>query len=228
MAGCGPVRASRRDGVEGVGHRDDACAQRNVCTGETVGIALPVHALVVMAHQSGEVRILRPSTSPTGNVHGMPLAAALGACGFDFGSRMHEPPWAAPERVVLIDVRSLDPGERELVRDNGLHVFTMSEIDRCGVAAVVHQALDIVAGESWVHLSLDVDVCDPEIAPGVGTPVRGGLSYREAHLAMELIAESRLMTSMEVVELNPVLDLADETGILAVDLVASALGARIL
>jgi arginase len=170
----------------------------------------------------------RPSTSPTGNVHGMPLAAALGACGFDFGSGMHEPPWAAPERVVLIGVRSLDPGERELVRDLGLHVFTMSDIDRRGVAAVVHQALDIVAGASWVHLSLDVDVCDPEIAPGVGTPVRGGLSYRETHLAMELIAESRLMTSMEVVELNPVLDLADETGILAVDLVASALGARIL
>jgi arginase len=170
----------------------------------------------------------RPSTSPTGNVHGMPLAAALGACGFDFGSGMHEPPWAAPERVVLIGIRSLDPGERELVRDMGLHVFTMSDIDRRGVAAVVHQALDIVAGASWVHLSLDVDVCDPEIAPGVGTPVRGGLSYREAHLAMELIAESRLMTSMEVVELNPVLDLADETGILAVDLVASALGARIL
>jgi arginase len=158
----------------------------------------------------------------------MPLAAALGACGFDFGSGMHEPPWAAPERVVLIGVRSLDPGERELVRDMGLNVFTMSDIDRRGVAAVVHQALDIIAGASWVHLSLDVDVCDPEIAPGVGTPVRGGLSYREAHLAMELIAESRLMTSMEVVELNPVLDLADETGILAVDLVASALGARIL
>jgi arginase len=228
MAGCGPVRASRGDGVEGVGHRDDACAQRNVCTGETVGITLPVHALVLMAHQSGEVRILRPSTSPTGNVHGMPLAAALGACGFDFRSGMHEPPWGAPERPVLIGVRSLDPGERELVRDMGLHVFTMSDIDRRGVAAVVHQALDIVAGASWVHLSLDVDVCDPEIAPGVGTPVRGGLSYGEAHLAMELIAESRLMTSMEVVELNPVLDLADETGILAVDLVASALGVRIL
>ena len=104
----------------------------------------------------------------------------------------------------------------------------MSDIDRRGIAKVMADALEVVTGEGYVHLSLDMDACDPEIAPGVGTPVRGGLSYREAHLAMELIAESKLLTSVEVVELNPILDHADETALLAVELVASALGARIL
>jgi arginase len=104
----------------------------------------------------------------------------------------------------------------------------MADIDRRGLAKVVNSALEVVSGAPFVHLSLDVDACDPEIAPGVGTPVRGGLSYREAHLAMELIADAGVMTSLEVVEVNPVLDLADTTGQLAVELAASALGARIL
>lgn len=169
----------------------------------------------------------RPETSPSGNVHGMPLAAALGACGFDLDG-FESPPWVDPQRVALVGVRSLDPGEKALVADRGLKVFTMADIDRRGVAKVMSDALDVVRGDGYVHLSLDVDVCDPEIAPGVGTPVRGGLSYREAHLAMELIAEAGILSSMEVVEVNPILDHADETGILAVELVASALGARIL
>ncbi len=169
----------------------------------------------------------RPETSPSGNVHGMPLAAALGACGFDLNG-FDPPPWADPQRVALVGIRSLDPGEKALVSRLGLKIFTMADIDRRGVAKIMAEALEVVRGDGYVHVSLDVDVCDPEIAPGVGTPIRGGLSYREAHLAMELIAEAGILSSMEVVEVNPILDHADETGILAVELVASALGARIL
>ncbi len=169
----------------------------------------------------------RPETTPSGNVHGMPLAAALGACGFSLDG-FEGPPWVDPSKVALVGIRSLDPGEKHLVNELGLRVFTMSDIDRRGVADVMANALAVVADAEHVHVSLDVDVCDPEIAPGVGTPVRGGLSYREAHLAMELIAEARVLTSIEVVELNPILDHAGETGSLAVELVASALGSRIL
>ena len=169
----------------------------------------------------------RPETSPSGNVHGMPLAAAIGAADFALDG-LGPPPWVDPERVAIVGARLLDPGEKQLVRDLGIKVFTMSDIDRRGIAKVMRDALEVVAGDCFVHLSLDIDVCDPEIAPGVGTPVRGGLSYREAHLAMEIIAESEMLTSIEVVELNPILDHADETARLAVELVASALGARIL
>jgi arginase len=169
----------------------------------------------------------RPQTSPSGNVHGMPLAAALGGCGFSiegFGA----PPWTDSSRVALVGIRELDSGEKEFVRERGIAAFTMSEIDRQGVGEIVRRAIDVVTGDNFVHLSLDVDVCDPEIAPGVGTPVRGGLSYREAHLAMELISEASILTSMEVVEVNPILDHANMTGDLAVELIASALGASIL
>ena len=169
----------------------------------------------------------RPETSPSGNVHGMPLAAALGACGFSLDG-FDGPPWVDPARVALVGVRSLDPGEKDLVKDKGIAVFTIADLDRWGVAAIMREAIDVVRGPGFVHLSLDVDVCAPEIAPGVGTPVRGGLSYREAHLAMELIAEAEILSSMEIVEVNPILDHADETGILACELAASALGARIL
>jgi arginase len=169
----------------------------------------------------------RPETSPSGNVHGMPLATALGRTGFTVDGTP-APPWVDPDRVAVVGVRSLDPGEKDLIRELGIRVFTMHEIDRRGVADVMNEALEVIRGPGFVHVSLDVDACDPEIAPGVGTPVKGGLSYREAHLAMEIVYESKLMTSMEVVEVNPILDLADATGLLAVDLVASALGARIL
>jgi arginase len=168
-----------------------------------------------------------PDSSPSGNVHGMPLAAALGACGFEIEG-LGATPWVDPARVALVGVRELDAGEKALARELDLCVLTMADIDRRGIASAMHEALTVVQGPSFVHLSLDVDVCDPEIAPGVGTPVRGGLSYREAHLAMELIAEAGLLTSLEVVEVNPILDHANATGALAVELVASALGARIL
>jgi arginase len=170
----------------------------------------------------------RPETSPTGNVHGMPLAAALGLAGSEFESDAWPLPALAPERVALVAVRSLDPAEIELLSDLAVHVYTMSDVDRLGVERVIRQALSAVAGPGFVHVSLDMDALDPDIAPGVGTPVRGGLSYREAHLALELVAESGLANSLEVVEVNPILDRENETAKLAVELVASALGARIL
>jgi arginase len=170
----------------------------------------------------------RPQTSPSGNVHGMPLAAALGLAGPEFESDAWPLPSADPERVAIVGVRALDDGERALLATLGVRVFTMSEIDRLGMETVIREALDVIAGPGFVHVSLDLDALDPEIAPGVGTPVRGGLSYREAHLAMELVAESGLAGSLEVVEVNPILDRENATAELAVELVASALGARIL
>ena len=170
----------------------------------------------------------RPETSPTGNVHGMPLAVALGKAGSEFESDAFRLPAVDPARVALVGVRSLDEAERELLAALDARVYTMSDLDRLGVESVMREALEHVAGEGFVHVSLDMDVLDPDVAPGVGTPVRGGLSYREAHLAMELVAESGLAGSLEVVEVNPILDRENETAKLAVELVASALGARIL
>jgi len=168
----------------------------------------------------------RPSTSPTGNVHGMPLAAALGVAGDAFLSDVFPTP--SVRKAALVGIRSLDAGERALIADLGLRVFTMAEIDRRGLEAVLEEALDALAGEPFLHVSFDLDAVDPMFAPGVGTPVPGGLSYREAHLALELVAEAGVFDSLDVVEVNPILDRANETGRLAVELVASALGQRIL
>jgi arginase len=170
----------------------------------------------------------RPDTSPSGNVHGMPLAAALGLGGPEFESDVFLLPALEARRVVLFGVRSLDPAERELLGELDVLVFTMSDLDRTGIERAMREALERLQGPGFVHVSLDLDVLDPEVAPGVGTPVRGGLSYREAHLALELVAESGLAGSLEVVEVNPILDRENETAKLAVELVASALGARIL
>jgi arginase len=137
-------------------------------------------------------------------------------------------PAVEARRVSLVGVRSLDVGEKNLLRDLGVAVYTMTEVDRRGVEECVGDALDHARGAAFVHVSLDMDVVDPDVAPGVGTPVRGGLSYREAHLAMELVAESALADSFEIVEVNPILDRENETGKLAVELAASAFGARIL
>lgn len=169
-----------------------------------------------------------PGTSPTGNVHGMPLAAALGLAGPGFESSSWPLPALDPKKVALVGVRSLDEGERVLLREAGVRVFTMSEIDRIGVERAVRESLDRIAGARFVHVSLDMDALDPVVAPGVGTPVPGGLTYREAHLALELAAESGLVGSLEVVEVNPILDRENTTAETAVELVASALGKRIL
>ena len=169
-----------------------------------------------------------PDTSPTGNVHGMSLAAALGLGGEIFESDEWTFPALDPSRVALIGIRSLDASEKPRLRDLGARVYTMSDVDRIGIERAVRESLTHVAGAGFVHVSLDLDVLDPEVAPGVGTPVKGGLSYREAHLALELVAESGLMGSMEVVEVNPMLDTRNATAELAVELVASALGKTIL
>jgi arginase len=169
-----------------------------------------------------------PETTPSGNVHGMPLAAALGRGGPGFESPAWTLPALEPERVAVIGTRALDPGERALIGELGLAVHTMSELDRRGIEAVVSEALERARGAAFTHVSLDLDGLDPEVAPGVGTAVRGGLTYREAHLAMELIAASGLLCCLEIVEVNPILDRENVTAELAVGLATSALGATTL
>jgi arginase len=158
----------------------------------------------------------------------MVLAAALDLAGDAFHYDGWQLPAVAPGKLALVGVRSLDQGERELLHHIEAKVFTMSEVDRMGVEVCMREAIAHASGSAFLHVSLDMDVVDPDHAPGVGTPVRGGLSYREAHLAMETVAESGKAGSFDVVEVNPVLDRENATGRLAVELVASALGARIL
>ncbi len=199
----------------------------SIALGTLVGMASahgPGGVIWVDAH--GDLNT--PESSPSGNVHGMVLAAALGLCGPAFEHEGWTLPAVEAGRLALVGVRSLDQGERELLKRLDAKVFTMSEVDRIGIEPCMHDALAHAAGANFLHVSLDMDVLDPEHAPGVGTPVRGGLSYREAHLAMEIVAESGLMDSLDVVEVNPVLDRENATAELAVELVASALGARIL
>jgi arginase len=194
----------------------------------TLGGLAAVHgvggALWIDAH--GDLNT--PVTSPSGNVHGMVLAAALGLVDEGLDSESWTLPALDPDRVALVGVRSLDKAERTLLLDSNIRVYTMSDIDRIGVERAIRESLAHIAGPGFVHVSLDMDVIDPDVAPGVGTPVRGGLSYREAHLAMELISESGLLGSLEVVEVNPILDRENQTAQLAVELAASALGERIL
>jgi arginase len=169
-----------------------------------------------------------PETTPSGNVHGMPLAAVLGRGGPGFESAAWTLPAVEPERVSVIGARALDPGERALIGELGLAVHTMSELDRRGIEAVVGEALERAAGAPFTHISLDLDGLDPEVAPGVGTAVRGGLTYREAHLAMEMVAASGLLCCLEIVEVNPILDRENVTAELAVELATSAFGATTL
>ena len=169
-----------------------------------------------------------PETSPSGNVHGMPLAAALGLADGRFESDGLTLPAVDPARVAIVGLRSVDARERERIREHGIATYTMSDIDRIGLEHAIRESLDRIKGPGFVHVSLDMDALDPEVAPGVGTPIRGGLSYREAHLALELVAESGLVGPFEVVEVNPILDRENATASLAVELVASALGKTIL
>ena len=170
-----------------------------------------------------------PRISPSGNVHGMPLAALLGSEPAELSAVGGVSPAVDAARTVLIGVRNLDPAEREHVVASGIHVFTMKDVDRLGMATVAERALELTGRDAdGLHVSFDLDVCDPSIAPGVGTPVRGGLSYREAHLLMETVADSRRLRALDLVELNPTLDDRNATAELGVELVLSALGLRIL
>ena len=170
-----------------------------------------------------------PDTSPSGNVHGMPLAALLGSEPAELSSIGGVSPAVDAARTVLIGIRNLDTAERERVLASGVHVFTMQDVDRLGMAAVAERALELAGQDTdGLHVSFDLDVCDPAIAPGVGTPVKGGISYREAHLVMETVAASGRLRALDLVELNPTLDDRNATAELGVELVLSALGQRIL
>ena len=170
-----------------------------------------------------------PETTPSGNVHGMALALLLGHGDPDLAGLGGRAPKVAANHTVMIGVRDLDPGERDNLRRSGVTVFTIREVDERGMRDIVREAIAIAGVRtSGIHLSLDLDVLDPEDAPGTGTPVEGGLSYREAHLAMEILADSADIVSMDLVEVNPILDTASQTGILAVELAQSLFGKRIL
>jgi len=170
-----------------------------------------------------------PESSPSGNVHGMPLASIMGYGPPELTELAGVKPMVEPRNVVLVGVRDLDAKERRLMKESGVHAFTMRDIDERGMREVMAEALKFAGDDTaGVAVSLDMDFVDPSDAPGVGTPVRGGVTYREAHLAMEMIADSRSMVSFELVEINPVIDLHNTTATLGVELVLSGLGKKIL
>nr|WP_028562510.1 arginase [Paenibacillus pinihumi] len=168
-------------------------------------------------------------TTLSGNIHGMPLAVALGRSRFKLTDIPGAGPLLKKENLVIIGARDLDPAEKEYIRSEGITCFSMHEIDRMGIQAVVKEALEVAGnGTDGIHLSFDMDCLDPLEAPGVGTPVPGGLTYREAHFALELLAETKRITSMDLVEVNPLIDYNMRTARLATQLIASTLGKRIL
>jgi len=170
-----------------------------------------------------------PESSPSGNVHGMPLASLLGLGASELVDLFGYKPKVEARNVALVGVRELDARERRLMKDSGVHPFTMRDIDERGMREVMSEALRFASDDtSGIAVSLDMDFVDPTDAPGVGTPVRGGVTYREGHLAMEMIADSGTMVSLEIVEVNPVIDLLNKTALLAVEMVLSALGKKIL
>jgi arginase len=186
---------------------------------------LPIGLLWVDAH--GDMNT--PATSPSGNVHGMPLAALLGPEPAELAKIGTFSPKVLPAHTVLVGIRNLDDREKTAVRDSHVHVFTMKDIDRQGIASIVEQAVNLAGnGTAGIHVSFDMDVCDPAIAPGVGTPVKGGLDYREAHMVMEIVADSGLLSSLDLVEVNPTLDVRNHTAELGAELALSALGMKIL
>jgi arginase len=170
-----------------------------------------------------------PESSPSGNIHGMPCAVCVGrgpASLVELGTRV---PMVDPDKVAIVGARDLDRHERDLIRESGVRVFTMREVDELGIAETMRRALAIVNdGTVGFHLSFDLDGTDPSVAPGVGTPVRGGTNWRESHLVMELAAETGRMLGLEMTEINPILDEKNRTAQFAVELVLSALGKRIL
>ena len=170
-----------------------------------------------------------PESSPSGNVHGMPLASCLGRGPRELTDIFGYAPKMEARNTVLIGLRDVDEREADIVRELGVVVFTMRDIDELGLRKIMELAITAATtGTAGFHLSLDMDAVDPDEAPGVGTPVRGGMSYREAHLSMEMVCDSGKMLSMEVVEVNPVLDTANRTALLGVELVMSAMGKKIL
>jgi arginase len=170
-----------------------------------------------------------PESSPSGNVHGMPLAAAMGYGAIELVELQGFKPKVEPQNISLVGIRDLDSQEKKLAKKSGVHVFTMRDIDERGMREVMSDALKYAMDDTdGISVSLDMDFVDPSDAPGVGTPVRGGVTYREAHLAMEMLADTEAMVSLEVVEINPVIDEHNRTALLGVELVLSGLGKKIL
>ena len=170
-----------------------------------------------------------PKTSPSGNIHGMPLAHLLGYGDTDLANIMGYSPKVRPENVVLIGIRDIDAGERELIHQSGITAYTMRDIDELGMARICREAMKIVCnGTAGFHISFDVDGCDPSVIPGTGTLVPGGVSFREAHLLLEYCADTQKMLSMEVVELNPFLDQGNISAERTISLIKSAFGKRVL
>ena len=170
-----------------------------------------------------------PTSTASGNVHGMPLAALLGSEPSELAGIGGFAPKVEPGQTVLIGVRNLDEEEKDRVRASRIHVFTMKDIDRAGIAHVIEQAIELAGRDAaGIHVSFDLDVCDPAIAPGVGTPVKGGLDYREGHMVMEVLADSGRLLALDMVEVNPTLDVRNSTAELGTELILSALGMKIL
>jgi len=190
----------------------------------TATTGLPLGLIWVDAH--GDMNT--PDTSGSGNVHGMPLAALLGQAPEELAS-IGGSPSIRPQQTVLVGIRNLDDREKDQIRAAGVHVFTMKDIDRDGIARIAERAIALASdGTAGLHVSFDLDVCDPSVAPGVGTPVRGGFDYREAHMLMELVADSQRLVALDLVEVNPTLDVRNTTAEFAVELALSALGKRII
>ncbi len=197
----------------------------SIAMGSVTGVARGERTGVIWVDAHADFNT--PETSPSGNIHGMPLAHLCGLGDPRLINLGYPGAKVRPEDVVLIGVRSLDPGEVRLLRQRGVTVFTMKEVDIQGIPAIAEAVIQHFRGFTRVHLSLDADVLDPEIAPGVGTPVAGGLTYREAHLLMELLADAQLVTSLDLVEVNPILDVANRTAKTMVELAGSLLGKKI-
>jgi arginase len=184
----------------------------------------PIGLIWVDAH--GDMNT--PETTTSGNVHGMPLAALLGQEPVELSS-IGTSPSILPQHTVLVGIRNLDDQEKQQIKSAGVHVFTMKDIDRDGIAKVAERALMLASdGTGGVHISFDMDVCDPAIAPGVGTPVKGGFDYREAHMIMEMVADTRQLVALDLVEVNPTLDIRNTTAEFGTELALSALGKNIL
>lgn len=224
---CGRVAQSVRDSALPIVLGGD----HSIAMGSIAGVAQAfrdrrqsIGVLWFDAH--GDMNV--PDSSPSGNVHGMPLSHLLGMGDEALKTIGGFAPKVRPESTVLLGIRDLDDLERRLITESGVHVFTMKDVDRMGAGKVMERALEFaLQGTAGVHVSIDMDAMDPSIAPGVGTPRRGGINYREAHLCMELIADSGKLTSLDVVEVNPILDTRNSTAELGSELVLSALGKRI-
>nr|WP_093214727.1 arginase [Sediminibacillus albus] len=199
----------------------------SIAIGSLAGIAKHYENLGVIWYDAhGDLNT--SDTSPSGNIHGMPLAVNLGMGHERLTNILDYQPKIKPENIVIVGARSLDQGEKELIREKGIKVYSMHEVDRLGMTAVITEIIEYLKDKTdGVHLSLDLDGLDPSDAPGVGTPVIGGLSYRESHLAMEMLAETNMITSAEFVEVNPILDEKNKTATIAVGLMGSLFGEKL-